>query len=95
MSKMLNHKVKVNKFVALPGESVSISLDRFIAFMRGLPNNRIYIYSLKEYLYQGQGYNNKSILDTIAGGRGSYRKCTYAEIIEKLKKLSRNSKAWR
>ena len=32
------------------------------------------------------------MLDTIAGG--SYRECPYAEIAEKLEKISRNNKAW-
>ena len=32
------------------------------------------------------------MLDTIAGG--SYGKCPYAEIAEKLEKISRNNKAW-
>ena len=35
---------------------------------------------------------NKAVLDTIAGG--SYGECPYAEIAEKLKKISRNNKAW-
>ena len=32
------------------------------------------------------------MLDTIAGG--SYGECTYAEIAEKLEKISRNDKYW-
>ena len=32
------------------------------------------------------------MLDTIAGG--SYEECPYAKIAEKLKKISRNNKAW-
>ena len=32
------------------------------------------------------------MLDTIAGG--SYGECPYAEIAEKLEKISRNNKAW-
>ena len=32
------------------------------------------------------------VLDTIAGG--SYGECPYAEIVEKLEKISRNNKAW-
>ena len=40
----------------------------------------------------GQDDNNKAVLDTIAGG--SYEECPYAEIAEKLEKISRNNKAW-
>ena len=36
--------------------------------------------------------HNKEVLDTIAGG--SYGECPYAEIAEKLEKISRNNKAW-
>ena len=32
------------------------------------------------------------VLDTIVGG--SYGECPYAEIAEKLEKISRNNKAW-
>lgn len=32
------------------------------------------------------------VLDTIDGG--SYEKCTYAEIVEKLENISLNNKAW-
>ena len=32
------------------------------------------------------------MLETIAGG--SYGECPYAEIVEKLEKISRNNKAW-
>ena len=48
--------------------------------------------SLKEYFYRGQDNNNKAVLDTIAGG--PYGECPYAEIAEKLEKISRNNKAW-
>ena len=48
--------------------------------------------SLKEYFYRGQDDNNKAVLDTTTGG--SYRECPYAEIAEKLEKISRNNKAW-
>ena len=48
--------------------------------------------SLKEYFYRGQDDNNKAVLDTIAGG--SYGECPYAEIVEKLEKISQNNKAW-
>ena len=80
----------MNNFVALPGESVSSSWDRFTSFLRSVPNHRIDEDSLKEYLYWGQDDNNKAVLDTIADG--SYRKCPYAEIAEKLEKISRNNK---
>ncbi|TMW98370.1 hypothetical protein EJD97_004138, partial [Solanum chilense] len=92
VSKKLNHKDRVNNFVALPGESVSSSWDRFTLFLRSVPNHRIDDHSLKEYFYSGQNDNNKAVLDTIAGG--SYGECPYAEIAEKLEKISRNNKAW-
>ena len=79
VSKKLNHKDRVNNFVALPGDSVSSCTDRFTSFLRSVPNHRIDDESLKEYFYQGQG-------DTIAGG--SYGECPYAEIAEKLEKIS-------
>ena len=47
---------------------------------------------MKEYFNRGQDENNKAVLDTIAGG--SYGECPYAEIAEKLEKISRNNKAW-
>uniref|UniRef100_M1DBA5 Retrotransposon gag protein n=1 Tax=Solanum tuberosum TaxID=4113 RepID=M1DBA5_SOLTU len=78
--------------LALPEESVSISWDRFTAFIRGVPNHRIDDESLKEYFYRGQDDNNKTVFDTIIGG--SYGNCTYAQISEKLEKISRNNKAW-
>ena len=77
--------------MALPGESVSSSWDRFTAFVIGLPNNCIDVESLKEYFYRGQDDNNKAVIDTIAGG--SYEKCTHAEIDEKLEKISFKNKA--
>ena len=40
----------------------------------------------------GQDDNNKAVLDTVAGG--SFGECLYAEIAEKLEKISRNNKAW-
>ncbi|TMW81392.1 hypothetical protein EJD97_009900, partial [Solanum chilense] len=61
-------------------------------FLRSVPNHRIDDESLKEYFYQGLDDNNKAVLDTIAGG--SYGECPYAEIAEKLEKISRNNKAW-
>ena len=71
----------MNNFVALPGESVSSSWDRFTSFLRSVPNHRIDDESLKEYLYRGQDDNdNKAVLDTIVGG--SCGKCPYAEIAE-------------
>ena len=51
---------------------MSISWDKFTAYMRG--------------------DNNKAVLHTIAGD--SYGECTYAEMVEKLEKISRNNKAW-
>ena len=48
VSKKLNHKDRVNNFVALPGESVSSSWERFTSFLRSVPNNRIDDESLKE-----------------------------------------------
>ena len=41
ISEKLNHKDRVNNFVALPGESVSSSWDRFTLFLRSVPNHRI------------------------------------------------------
>ena len=82
----------MNNFVALPRESVSSSWDRFTSFLRSVPNHRIDDVSLKEYFYRGQDDNNKAVLDTIAGG--SYGECPYAEIAEKLEKISCNNKAW-
>ena len=92
VSKKHNHKDRVNNFVALPGESVSSSWDRFTSFLRSVPNHRIDDESLKEYLYWGQDDNNKAVLDTIAGG--SYGECPYAEVAEKIEKISRYNKAW-
>ncbi|WMV33483.1 hypothetical protein MTR67_026868 [Solanum verrucosum] len=92
VSKKLNHKDRVNNFVALPRESVSSSWDRFTAFVRSVPNHRIDDESLKEYFYRGQDDNNKAVLDTIAGG--SYGDCTYAQIAEKLERISSHNKAW-
>ena len=68
VSKKLNHKDRVNNFVALPGESVSSSWDRFTSFLRSVSNHRIDDESLKEYFYRGQDDNNEVMLDTIAGG---------------------------
>ena len=84
--KKLNHKDRVKNFVELPGESVSSSWDIFTLFLRSVPNYRIDDESLKEYFYRGQGDNNKAVLDTIVGG--SYVECPYAEIAEKLEKIS-------
>ena len=53
VSKKLNHKDRVNNFVALPGESVSSSWDRFTSFFRSVSNHRIDDESLKEYFYRG------------------------------------------
>ena len=81
----------MNNFVALPREPVSSFWVRFTSFLRSVPNHRTDDESLKEYFYQGQDDNNKAVLDTIAGG--SYGKCPYAEIAEKLEKISQNNKA--
>ncbi|XP_069152820.1 uncharacterized protein [Solanum lycopersicum] len=62
------------------------------AYYRGFPNHRIDDESLKEYFYRGKDDNNKAVLDTIAGG--FYGECPYAEIAEKLEKISQNNKAW-
>ena len=72
--------------MSLPRESVSSSWDRFPSFLRSVPNHRINDDSLKEYFYRGQDHNNKAVLDTIAGG--SCGECPYAEIAEKLEKIS-------
>ena len=86
VSKKLSHKDRVNNFVALPGESVSSSWDRFTSFLRSVSNHRIDDESLKEYFYRGLDDNNKAVFDTIAGGL--YGECPYAEIAEKLEKIS-------
>ena len=78
--------------MAIPGESVSSSWDRFTLFLRSVPNYRIDDESLKEYFYRGHDDNNKGVLDTIPDG--SYGECPYAEISKKLEKISRNNKAW-
>ena len=92
VSKKLNHKDRVNNFLALPGESVNSSWDRFTSFLRSVPNHNIDDESMKEYFYRGHDDNNKVVLDTIAGG--SYGECAYAEIAKKFEKISRNNKAW-
>ena len=92
VSKKLKHKDRVNNFVTLREESVSSSLDRLTSFFRSVPNHRIDDESLKEYFSRGQYDNNKAVLDTITGG--SYEECPYAEVAEKLEKISRNNKAW-
>ena len=78
VSKKLNHKDRVNNFVALLRESVSSSWDRFTSFLRSVPNHCINDESLKEYFYLEQDDNNKEGLDTVAGG--SYGECPYVEI---------------
>ena len=45
-----------------------------------------------EYFYRGHDDNNKAVFDTIASG--SYGECPYAEIANKLEKISRKNKAW-
>ena len=79
--------------MALPGESMSSSWDRFTAFVRGVPNHCTDDESLKEYFYRGQDDNNKAVLDTIR--YGSYGECTYEEIAEKLEQVSCNNKVLR
>ena len=76
----------MNNFVALPGESLSSSWDRFTSFLRSVPNHRKDDESLKEHFYQGQDDDNKALLDTIVGG--SYGECPYVKIAEKLEKIS-------
>ena len=53
VSTKLNHKGRVNYFVALPRELVSSSWDRFTSFFRSVPNHHIDDESLKEYFYRG------------------------------------------
>ena len=59
---------------------------------QSVPNHRIDDESLKEYFYRGHDDNNKAVLDTIVGS--SYGECPYAEIAEKLEKISQNNKGW-
>ena len=92
MSKKLNNKDRVYNFVELLAESVSSSWDRFSSFFRSMPNHRIDDESLKNYFYRGQNDNNKVNIDMIAGG--SYAEFQYAEIAEKLEKISQNNKSW-
>ena len=47
VSKKVNHKDRVNNFVALTRESVSSSWDRFTSFLRSFPNHCIDDESLK------------------------------------------------
>lgn len=54
VSKKFNKKDKLNNFVFQPGESVSRSWDRFIAYNRSIPSLYIDYYSLKEYFYWGR-----------------------------------------
>ena len=63
VSKKLNHKNRVNNFVALPREPVSSSWVRFTLFFRSFLNNRVNDESLKEYFCRGQDDNNKAVLD--------------------------------
>ena len=75
VSKKLNHKDRVNNFVAIPGESVSSSWDRFTLFFRSVPNHRIDDESLKKYLYRGQDDNNKYYSGWFLWGVFLYRDC--------------------
>lgn len=68
MSKKLNHKDKVKTFVALRGESVSTSWDRFTASIRSFPNHRTDYEPLNKYLYRDDDEKSKVVLDTIVGG---------------------------
>ena len=76
----------------MPCNSVSSFWDKFTSFLRSVLNDRIDDESLKEYLYRGQDDNNKAVFYTIAAG--SYDESTYAEIAEKLEKISQNNNAW-
>ena len=67
VSKIHNHKDRVNNFVAFPGESIISSRDRLTSFVRSVPNQHIDDESLKEYLYRGKDDKNKAVLDTSAG----------------------------
>lgn len=91
MSKKLNKKNKINLLIAQLEECVSSSWDRFTAFMRGFPNHRIDDELLKEYFYREKDDNGKEVLDTDA--RGSYGEYSWAQITEKIEKISRNNKA--
>ncbi|XP_049359162.1 uncharacterized protein LOC125823824 [Solanum verrucosum] len=92
LSKKLNHKDKLNNFVALPSESVSSSWDRFTSYIRSILNHRIDDESLNDYFYRGQDDNGKVVLDTVGGA--SYGECPFEEIAEKLENISQNNKAW-
>lgn len=65
----------MSNFIALPGESLSRSWDRFTAFIRSSLNHRIGDESLKEYFYRGKVDSRKAVLDTITGE--SYGECTF------------------
>ena len=53
VSKKLNHKDRLNNFVALPRESVSRSWYRFPSFVRSVPNHYIDDESFKKHFYRG------------------------------------------
>ncbi|XP_069150303.1 uncharacterized protein [Solanum lycopersicum] len=72
VSKKLNNNDRLNNFMALPGESVSSSWNRFASFLRSVPNYRIEDESLKEYFYGGQDDSNKALLDTIVGVQSAH-----------------------
>ena len=86
-SKKLNHKDRVNNSVELSRGSINSSLDSFTSFVRSFPYHHIDDESLEKYFYRGQVVNHKVVLDTIRSG--SYRECPYAEINEKLDKISK------
>lgn len=64
-SMKINHKDKLNNFVALPRESMNISWDRFCTFIKTCLNHLISKDSFKEYFYKGPDENGNVVLDTI------------------------------
>lgn len=60
----LNHKEKLNNVVALPGEYVINSCDRFTALLISVPNQHIDNESLKEHFYRVLDDNGKIVIDT-------------------------------
>lgn len=82
----------MNNFLAVLGELVRSSWDRYSALVRGVRKHWICHESLKDYLYRGQEDINKAVLDTITSGPN--RKHMYAQSVEKLEKISWNNKSW-
>ena len=70
--------------------SVSSSWDRLTSFLRSVPNHNIDDDLIREYFYRGKDDNNKVVLDTITGG--SFGEFNYADIAEKLEKISKYNK---